>query len=109
MKNNKGKFLEGALVGAALGVAAEMLIASASGKKMRKDIKKLPGNFYRYISPQLKKVKRISGAQYDALVAKAVKKYAKTKRLSLAEEKKLVTEAKHSWGQIKKHLRQKLI
>ncbi|MDO8655385.1 MAG: YtxH domain-containing protein [bacterium] len=105
-KGNGGKFLlEGALVGAVLGVAAGMLLAPESGKKMRKDIKKLSGDFYRYIAPQVKKMKKMGEAQYHAFVAKGVKNFAKVKRLSLAEQKMLTTEAKRSWKHIKKHLR----
>lgn len=101
---NGEKLLKGALIGAVLGVAAGMLLAPKSGKKMRGDIKKLSGDFYKYISPQLKKLKQVSEAQYDAFVAKGVKNYTKAKRLSLAEEKILAMEAKRSWGHIKKHL-----
>ncbi len=106
MKKNKGgKLLEGALVGAVLGVAAGMLLAPKSGKKMRKDIKEISGDFYRYITPQVKRMKRMGEAQYNALMAKGLKNYAKAKRLSSAEEKAIKMEAKRSWRHIKKHLK----
>ncbi len=99
-----GRILEGTLVGAVLGIAAGMLLAPESGKKMRKDIKKLYGDFYRYIAPKVKKLERMGETEYHAFVAEGIKKYAKAKRLSLEEEKMLAKEAKRSWGHIKKHL-----
>jgi gas vesicle protein len=101
---NGGKILGGALIGAALGVAAGMLITSESGKKMGRDIKKLSGDFYSYIAPQVKKLKRVGEAQYHEFVTEGAKKFAKAKRLSPAKEKMLVMEAKRSWKHIKKHL-----
>jgi len=103
--NSRGKILGGALVGTVLGVAAGMLLATESGRKMRKDIKKLSGDFYNYIAPQVKKLKQIGEAQYKAFVDEGVEKYAKSKRLTLAEKKILAKEAKRSWGHIRKHLR----
>lgn len=104
VKGNAGKLLEGALVGAALGVAAGILLTSKSGKKMQNDIKKLSADFYHYLTPQVKKLKQVGEAQFNAFVAEGVKKYAKVKKLSLAQEKVLAKEAKHSWSQVKKHL-----
>jgi len=101
VKKSGGKILAGALVGTALGVAAGILLAPESGKKMRTDIKKLSGNFYRYILPRVKKLKQIGEVQYNALVKEGIKNYAKIKRLSPAEERVLVKEAKRSWGHIK--------
>lgn len=104
-KGSGGKLLEGALVGAVLGIAAGILITSEAGKKMGTDIKKLSGDFYRYMAPQVKKLKNLGESEYNTLVDQSVKKYAKAKKLSLAEEKVLVKEAKRSWGHIKKHLK----
>ena len=72
---------------------------------MRKDIKKLSGDFYRHIAPQVKKMKNVGEAQFNAFVAKGAKNFAKAKKLSLAEQKMLAAEARRSWGHIKKHLR----
>ncbi|MFA6077760.1 MAG: YtxH domain-containing protein [Candidatus Paceibacterota bacterium] len=103
-KGNSGKLLEGALVGAVLGVVAGILITSEAGKKIGTDIKKLSGDFYRYMAPQVKKLKNLGESEYNTLVDQSVKKYAKAKKLSIAEEKILVKEAKRSWNHIKKHL-----
>lgn len=109
MAKNKGKILEGALVGAVLGIAAGMFLSSEKGKKVvkkaGKDIKKISGDFYRYIAPQIKKLKHVGQAEFDAFVQEGAKKFAKAKKLSLAEEKMLVSEAKRSWGHIMKHLK----
>lgn len=102
---NKAGVLAGAIVGAALGVAAGTLLAPKSGKKTRKDVKRISGDFYRYITPQIKKMKRMGEAQYDALVAKGLKNYVKAKRLSSAQEKALKAEAKRAWKHIKGHLK----
>lgn len=105
IKKNGARFLGDALIGAVLGVVAGILLAPKSGKKMQRDVKKLSGDFYRYIAPQANKLKRIGETQYNEFVAKSVKNYAKLKQLSLAEEKMLITEAKRSWKHIKKHLK----
>ncbi|MDO8523247.1 MAG: YtxH domain-containing protein [bacterium] len=109
MKKNKGKLVEGALIGAVLGVAAGMFLASETGKKLEKkagkNIKKLSGEFYRYLSPQVKKLKRMGQEEFNAFVQEGAKKFAKVKQLSLQEEKNLAMEAKRTWGHIKKHFR----
>jgi gas vesicle protein len=104
-RGNSGKMMEGALIGAVLGVAAGLLITSETGKKMRKDVKKLSVDFYRYLAPQVKKLKKVGEAQYGAFVDEGVKHYAKAKKLSLEDQKILAKEAKRSWGHIKRHLK----
>lgn len=102
--SKKEKLLEGALVGAVLGVAAGMLLSPESGKKLREDIKKLPGDFYRYMAPRVKKLKKVGEKQYDAFVDEGVKNYVKAKKLSVSEEKMLKNETRRFWKNIKKHL-----
>lgn len=101
---NNVKNLKGALIGAVLGVAAGVIVASDSGKKMGRNIKKLSGDFYRYLAPQLKKMKQVGETEYHALVAKGVENFTKTKKLSFKEGKILAKEAKRSWSHIKKNL-----
>ncbi|MDP2668230.1 MAG: YtxH domain-containing protein [bacterium] len=109
MAKNKGKLIEGALIGAVLGVAAGMFLMSETGKKLEKkagkNIKKLSGEFYRYIASEAKKLKHVGQAEFNSLVQEGAKRFAKAKKLSLAEEKILVAGAKRSWHQLKKHLR----
>jgi len=105
MKKGGEKMLEGALIGAVLGVAAGILLAPDSGKKTIKNIKKLSGNFYASLTPKLKKLKSMSEAQFNAFVDASLKQYAKAKKLTMAEQKALAREAKKSLKQIKKHLK----
>jgi len=104
MAKNKAKnILAGALAGAALGVAAGLLLAPKSGKGLRRDIKSSVADFYKYAAPQLKKLKNVSKEQYEAFALKAVKNYAKAKRLSATEEKALLKQAKGTWSHLKRH------
>ena len=106
MKNNRrgGKLLGGALVGAALGVAAGLLLAPESGKKLRGDLKKKSAEFYAHLSPRIKKMKKIGEREYGQFVKNAAKNYGKAKRLSSQQQKILVTEAQKSWKHLQKHL-----
>ena len=106
MKNNKsgGKLLGGALVGAALGVAAGLLLAPESGKKLRGDLKRRSAEFYTYLSPRIKKMKKIGEKEYGQFVKNATKSYSKAKRLSSAEAKALAAEAQKTWKHLQKHL-----
>jgi len=101
---NKERLLEGGLIGAVLGIATGLLIAPKSGKNLREDIKKIPGDFYKYITPQIKKLKEMGEEQYNNFIDEGVKKYVKIKKLTQDEEKILKKEAKSSWKHIKKHL-----
>ena len=103
-KNNNIKLLEGGLVGAVLGVAAGLLLAPKTGKKMQEDIKKVSANFYNYIAPKIKKMKHVGEKEYNALVSKSAETYAKAKKLSLDQQKAIVLEAKKSWKHLHKHL-----
>lgn len=103
-KKNGGRILAGALVGAAIGVGAGLLLASGSGKKIGAGIKKMSGEFYRYVAPRLKKLKKIGEAEYHQLMIEGANDFSKAKKLSLAEGRALSLEAKRSWGHIKKHL-----
>ena len=104
MKKNKGGVLMGTLVGAALGAAAGILLAPESGKKIRKDIKNKSAEFYAYLAPQLKKIKKLGQAEFKVLVENTAKNYSKAKKLSLKEEKVLIERAQNSWNHLKRHL-----
>ncbi len=101
-KNNTIKLIEGGLIGAALGIAAGIILAPESGKKFRNDVKKKSAEFHAYLAPQFKKMKKVGEKEYDVLINKAVKSYTKTRRLSEKEGKDLIAQAKKSWGHIKK-------
>ena len=103
-KNDAVKLLEGALAGAALGALAGLMLAPESGKKLRKDIKSRAADFYKYLAPQLKKVKKMGEAEYKTAVKKAMAGYSKAKKISAQEVKDLTKEAQSSWKELKKHL-----
>lgn len=94
----------GALVGAALGVAAGLLLAPESGKKLRGDLKKKSAEFYAHLSPRIKKMKKIGEKEYGKFVKNAAKSYGKAKRLSSKQQKALITEAQRTWKHLQKHL-----
>ncbi|HUZ92380.1 MAG TPA: hypothetical protein VNG29_00070, partial [Candidatus Paceibacterota bacterium] len=104
-KNNNGaKIVEGALVGAALAVAAGMFLKSKAGRKAERKTKVATAKFYRQISPEVKKLRSVGEKQLHAFAAKNAKNFAKAKKLSAAEERALTAEAKHSWRHVKKYL-----
>jgi len=104
MKKGTKEFLGGALLGAVLGAAGSVLLASEAGKKVRGDIKQRVADFYAYAAPKLKKLKNIGEKEYAVFVKNAVGQYGKLKKLSKAEEAVLVKEAVKTWKHLKKHL-----
>ena len=103
MKKGKSKLLEGALIGAALGVAAGMLFAPKAGKKLRKDLQNRATDFQKFIAPKIKEVAKMSEEQYRAFMTNAVKTYAKARKLSVAEIKELTDYVQEFWKHFKKH------
>ena len=81
--DKKIKMLAGALIGAALGVAAEALIfESKFGKKIRKDIRGIAAEFYGHLSEQAKKMEAVGENEFNNLVRDAAKKFGKIKKLT---------------------------
>ena len=103
MKKTKSHLLEGALVGAALGIAAGLLFAPKAGKKLRGDIQNRAADFYKYIAPKVKQLKKMSEAQYKQFIKTAVANYGKVRKLSKAETKELMGYAENFWKHFKKH------
>ncbi len=95
--------LGGALVGAVLGVAAGMLLAPKSGKKLRKDISGRVADFQKYISPKLKQLKTMSETQYNEFMKTAIDGYSKAKKLSAEQAEELRGYAQEFWTHFKKH------
>ena len=98
------KLLEGGLVGAVLGVAAGIMLAPKSGKKIRQDIKDMSGDFYNHVAPKIKKMKHVGEKEFNDLMSKGAETFAKAKKLTAEQQKELATEAKKSWKHINKHL-----
>ncbi len=97
-------WLEGALVGAALGVGAGLLAESKLGKKIGKEAKHASADFLAYIAPQAKKMKKMGEAEYKAFISSAMERYGKDKKLSKTEAMRLAKEAQASWKHLKKNL-----
>ena|SRR3989338_9067325 len=98
------KFLSGALIGAALGVAAGIFATSKKGKEISKEAKVKIAEFYKFIAPQIKKAKEMGEEEYKKFINKALISYNKNKNLSTEQVKSLAKEAHASWKHLKKHL-----
>ncbi len=105
MKNNKIKLLEGGLIGAALGVAAGIFLSSTdAGKKLGGELKDKSADFYAYLAPRIKKMKKMGEAEFKLFVKNAAQNYSKAKKLTVEEGETLVSEAAKAWKHLKKHI-----
>jgi gas vesicle protein len=106
-KSNKGntvKFLEGTVAGVALGVAASMFLASKKGKELKEDIADITADFYKSISPKVKKIKKMGEKEYKIFMKGAAEQYAETKKMSQDMASQLIEEAQQSWKHFSDHL-----
>jgi len=103
-KNKTSKFLEGAIAGLALGVATSVFVSSKKGKELREDVKDKMADFYKYIVPKVKKVKKMGEKEYKEFMKNAVGQYSKARKISEDMSKELVKEAQKSWHYFTKHL-----
>lgn len=107
-KGNATKFLEGAVAGLALGVAASMLLATKKGKEVQKDvvegIEDVTADFYKYVSSKVKKIEKMGEKEYKEFMKNAAERYSKTKKISEDTAKDLVKDAQQSWKHFSKHL-----
>ena len=103
-KGNTFKFLEGAVAGVALGVAASMFLASKKGKELKGDIASLAAGFYKYISPKVKKMEKMGEKEYKEFMKNAAGQYAKSKKISEDMTNQLVKNVQQSWKHFSSHL-----
>jgi gas vesicle protein len=103
-KGNGYAWIAGGLVGAALGVGAALLAESKAGKKMGKEVKHAASDFYKFMVPKLKQVKKMGEVEYKKFVEEAMKQYSKKKKLSAVEAKQLVKDAHATWKHLKRNL-----
>lgn len=110
-KSNKGnvtKFLEGTVAGVALGVAASIFLASKKGKSIKvnviKSIEDVTADFYKYISPKVKKIEKMGEKEYKEFMKNAAEQYAKTKKISEDVASQLIGEVQQSWQHFSEHL-----
>lgn len=104
VNNKSSKFLSGALIGAALGVAAGIFAASKTGKEIKNEVKDKMAEFYKSISPKLKKAKEMGEKEYKEFVSKALVSYNKSGKFSQEDLENVKKEALASWKHLKKHL-----
>ena len=57
--NGTAKVLEGLVAGVALGVAASMFLATKKGKELTSSAEGMMADFYKYITPKIKKMKKM--------------------------------------------------
>ena len=103
-KGNASKFLEGAVAGVALSVAASMFLASRKGGEFKVTITDVIADFYKSISPKVKKIKKMGEKEYKEFMKNAVGKYTKTKMISDDMTKELAKDVEQSWKHFSKYL-----
>lgn len=101
-KGNSLKFLEGAVAGLALGVAASLFLTSKRGKEIRHDVKEKMADFYKYIAPKVKKMKQMGEKEYKVFMKNAAMQYGKAKKFSAAATAELIKEAQKTWHHFSK-------
>jgi gas vesicle protein len=104
-KNNNGfKFLEGAVAGIALGVAASLFLSSKTGKKITKEAGDYLADFYKHIAPKVKKMEKMGKQEYNEFMKNAVGQYSKIKKMPEEATKELIKNAQQSWEHFSHHL-----
>jgi len=103
-KGNTTKFLEGTVMGVALGVAASLYLAFKKGKIVKEDIADVTADFFKSISPKVKKIEKMGEKEYKLFMKKAAVQYVKTKKISAKMAKQLVKETQQSWKHFSSHL-----
>lgn len=94
----------GAVAGLALGVAAGMFLNSKKGKALQENAKETMADFYKHISPQLKKIGDMGQKEYKDFMDAAAEKYGKAKKLSKDSLKELKSQAQDSWHQFAENM-----
>ena len=102
--NNKLRFIEGAVAGLALGVAASMFLSSKKGKEIKEDIADIAADFYKSVSPKIKRIKKMGEKEYKKFMKDAAEQYVQTKKMSGDMAKQLIEEAQQSWKHFSEHL-----
>ena len=103
-KGNTLKFIQGTVAGIALGVAASMFLASKKGKELKNDIQDITADFYKSISPKIKKIEKMGEKEYKEFMKNAAERYAKAKKMSEDMAKELIKNAEQSWKHFSRHL-----
>ena len=102
--NNVPKFLQGAVAGIALGVAATMFLSSKKGKELRGEIEDITADFYKHISAEIKKIEKMGEKEYKLFMKNAAEQYAKAKKLSEEMTKQLIENVQESWEHFSEYI-----
>lgn len=103
-REKSNKFLSGALIGTALGIAVGIFTTSKKGEEIKKEVKSGIADFYQIIAPKLKKMKKIGEKEYKIFINKALADYNKDNKFNKEDLKNLAKEAHTSWKHFKKNL-----
>ncbi len=104
-KSLKRTFFEGAVAGIALGVAASILLNSKKGKQLQETVKASVADFYKQVSPKLKKMGKLGQQEYQDFMAESAERYGRLKKMSEGDIKDLIEEAKNSWKHFSKEIK----
>lgn len=99
-KVNTLRFIEGAVAGIALGVAASIFLTTKKGKKFKNSIEDITADFYKYISSRVKKVEKMGEKEYKTFMKDAAEQYAEAKKIPEDMAKQLIKNAQQSWKHI---------
>lgn len=91
------KFMTGAAVGVGLSVAVNKYLKSDAGKKTTESARKMLSDFYDFVSPEIKMIKKLSQAKYKQIISAAAKEYGKIKKLSEDAVEDLVENTLSFW------------
>lgn len=103
-KGNTTKFLQGAVIGVSLGIAASIYLGLKKGKIAKDDIVDIMADFYEDIAPKVKKIEKMGAKEYKQFMEKAAVQYAKTRKISDKMTKQLIKEAQQSWKHFSAHM-----
>lgn len=106
-KKKSNKFISGAVVGTALGVAAGVVLAVLDEKKIKSGVnsaKREAAMIYKKAAPQLKQYKKLGEKEFDAVMKKAVHEFAKARKMSKKDSGAVLREVEKYWKEVKKHL-----
>lgn len=104
-KGNATKFLQGTVIGIALGVAASIYLGLKKGKIVKDDVTDIMADFYKGIAPKVKKIEKMGEKEYKLFMKKAAVQYAKTKKISAKMASQLLKETQQSWKHFSSHVK----
>ena len=102
MNKTEKRLLTGAAAAVALGAVATAFLLSPAGKKAQKEARATAAGLYKRLQPKLRKLKKVTKADYEKAVRSGLREYARLKKLTLKEERALRREALGAWKKMKR-------